>query len=101
MHPIFHITVDQIRRLNDGQARELIARLSRAHLQRAGLDSSSVQWGGDQRAADGGIDVLIEHSPAVDMDGPLRRSAGIIQVKAETFGPAKIGPEMADRKSVV
>ncbi|KWS04398.1 hypothetical protein AZ78_1947 [Lysobacter capsici AZ78] len=97
MHPIFHITVDQIRRLNDGQARELIARLSRAHLQRAGLDSSSVQWGGDQRAADGGIDVLIEHSPAVDMDGPLRRSAGIIQVKAETFGPAKIGPEMAPK----
>lgn len=98
MHPLFHITVDHIARLNDSQARELLARLCRAHLERAGLDNSTVYWGGDQRAKDGGVDVLIEHPPAVDLLGPLRRSMGVIQVKAEKFGPAKIGPEMAPEK---
>lgn len=97
MHPIFNITVDQIGRLNDGQARELLARLSRAHLHRAGLDGSRVHWGGDQRAADEGIDVLIDHRPGTDVAGPMLRSTGIIQVKAEKFGPAKIGPEMAPK----
>lgn len=98
MHPIFHITVEHIRKLRDDQARELLARLCRAQLSRSGLDGASVHWGGDQRAADGGVDVLIEHLPAVDIDSPLKRSAGVIQVKAEPFGPAKVKTEMVRDK---
>lgn len=97
MHPYFHITTEQIRRLTDEQARELIARLCRAQVERAGLDPQGVLWGGNQRAPDGGVDVRIEIKPAQDIDGPLARSIAVVQVKAETFGPAKIGPEMAPK----
>lgn len=97
MHPIFHIQTDHIRALDDGQARELLARLCRSHIQRAGLDSANVFWGGDQRAADEGVDVRIDVQPACDVGGPLGRSVAIIQVKAEPFGPAKIVAEMAPK----
>lgn len=97
MHPYFHISTDQIRRLNDEQARELIARLCRAQIERAGLDPQGVLWGGNQRAPDGGVDVRVEIKPVQDVDGPVSRSVAVVQVKAETFGPAKIGPEMAPK----
>jgi len=95
MHPVFHIQTAHIQALDDGQARELLARLCRCHIQRAGLDPASIFWGGDQRAADEGVDVRIDCQPACDVSGPLGRSVAIIQVKAEPFRPAKIAPEMA------
>lgn len=97
MHPIFHIQTDHIQALDDGQARELLARLCRFHIQRAGLDPANVFWGGDQRAADEGVDVRIDCRPACDVSGPLGRSVAIIQVKAEPFRPAKIISEMAPK----
>lgn len=97
MHPIFHIQIDHIRALDDGQARELLARLCRLHVQRAGLDPANVFWGGDQRAVDEGVDVRIDCQPACDVSGPLGRSVAIVQVKAEPFRPAKIAPEMAPK----
>lgn len=97
MHPLFNIETDHIQALDDGQARELLARLCRSHIQRAGLDPANVFWGGNQRAADEGVDVRVDSQPACDVSGPLRRSVAIVQVKAEPFGPAKIAPEMAPK----
>ena len=97
MHPIFNILTNHIQALDDGQARELLARLCRSQLQRAGLDPASVFWGGNQRAADGGVDVRVDCHPARDVSAPLVRSVAIVQVKAEPFGPAKIAPEMAPK----
>ena len=97
MHPLFHITPEQIGRLDDEQARELIARLCRAQVQKAGLSSSCVSWGGNQRAPDGGVDVRVEFTPPQNVGGPLMRSLAVVQVKAEVFGPAKIGPEMVPK----
>jgi hypothetical protein len=97
MHSLFHIQIDHIRALDDGQARELLARLCRSHVQRAGLDPAVVFWGGNQRASDGGVDVRVDCQPATDISGPLSRSVAIVQVKAEPFEPAKIGPEMAPK----
>lgn len=97
MHPLFHIQTGHIQTLDDGQARELLARLCRFHIQRAGLDPANVFWGGNQRAADEGVDVRVDSQPACDVSGPLRRSVAIVQVKAEPFGPAKIASEMAPK----
>ncbi len=54
MHPLFDIQTNHIQALDDGQARELLARLCRSQLQRAGLDPAAVFWGGNQLAGDGG-----------------------------------------------
>ena len=97
MHPLFHIQTDHIRALNEEQARELLARLCQAHVQQAGLDPASVFWGGNQRASDGGVDVRVDCHPPCDLSAPLCRSVAIVQVKAETFQPAEIGPEMAPK----
>lgn len=90
-------TIDRrwIAELDDEQSRELVARLCRAELVRNGCDPSIVTWGGNQRAADGGIDVDVSR---VNAYGPnfvhLSSERTIIQVKAEKFGPAKINAEM-------
>jgi len=55
--------------LDDGQLRELVARLAEAELREQGIPRSSVQAGGAQEAADGGLDV------SVATEGPLERPA--------------------------
>lgn len=97
MHPVFHIQTSHIQALDDGQARELLARLCRSQLQRAGLDPAAVFWGGNQRAGDGGVDVRVDCPPAREVGGPLGLSVAIVQVKAEPFKPGKIAPEMAPK----
>lgn len=96
MHPFFHIQPDLIQRLDDAQARKLIARLCEADIARAGL-APCVFHGGDQRAADDGVDVEVSGRPAKDLSERLSRSVAIVQVKAETkpFGPTRIKKEMA------
>ncbi|QQP97960.1 hypothetical protein [Lysobacter enzymogenes] len=93
MHPFFHTTPSQIAQLNDEQARELLARLCRAELANLGLEAA-VTWSGDQRAADGGVDVRVEAMPVRELPLPLGRSVAVVQVKAENFGPKKIWKEM-------
>lgn len=97
MHPFFDITPLHIAELNDGQARELVARLCRFHLRQAGMDTGCVRWPGDQRAPDGGIDVELDALPACDLPRPVRRSVAIFQVKAEPFAANKIKNEMAPK----
>ncbi len=51
------ITDRDIAELDDGDLRSLVAFLCEASLQRAGLPTSAVTWGGHQEAPDRGLDV--------------------------------------------
>ncbi|RYE67329.1 MAG: hypothetical protein EOO81_10545, partial [Oxalobacteraceae bacterium] len=48
--PLFEVTVQDVGDLSDGDLRELVARLCTAELTEADLPTTSVTWGGDQRA---------------------------------------------------
>lgn len=97
MHPIFRITSSDIKALNDGQARELVARLCKADLQAKGIGTDAITWGGDQRAKDGGVDVRVEIAPGVGISGYIPKDSTVYQVKAEPFGKPKIPGEMAPK----
>ena len=97
MHPLFHITTEDIQKLNDTQARELVARLCRAELRAKKLSEGYVSWGGDQRAKDGGVDVKVDIDPVVGMSGYVPKDSVVYQVKAEKIGKAKIPGEMAPK----
>jgi hypothetical protein len=56
---MFEITAEDIARLDDEKLRDVVARLCEAELRRRGLSPSCVTWGGNQSAADGGIDVRV------------------------------------------
>ena len=89
-----------IQALDDAKARELIARLCRAELREQRLPESSVTWGGDQRAPDGGVDVRVA-CPAQPPNGDFLKTADIVlQVKAEPFPPAKIKKEMLKQGAI-
>ena len=65
MHDFFQVQPNDIKALDDGQARELVARLCKAQMRKNERNDVLVEWGGDQRAADGGFDVFCN-----DPDGP-------------------------------
>lgn len=94
MVSIFKITAKDIESLTDVDARELIARLSREDARKSGFSQSVVTWGGDQKAADGGVDVKFNASNSVSLDAYIPKASTNIQVKAEKFGPAKVTSEM-------
>ena len=100
MHNIFKISSTDIQALDDTQARELVAMLCKAELLSKKLGTSFVTWGGDQRAKDGGVDVRVDINPVVGVSGYIPNDATAYQVKAESFGPAKVLKEMAP-KSVI
>ncbi|HUB92290.1 MAG TPA: hypothetical protein VMA74_21380, partial [Dyella sp.] len=70
MHTVFSISNDDIAKLDDIQSRELIARLCRAELFTEGHSQAAVTWGGDQRATDGGVDVLVDTN--ADIEGYIK-----------------------------
>ena len=73
MHPFFQIAPDLIQRLDDKQARKLIAHLCEADIARAGI-APCVYYGGDQRAADDGVDVEVAGTPAKDLNERFKLS---------------------------
>ncbi|MCP4185228.1 MAG: hypothetical protein GY761_18275, partial [Hyphomicrobiales bacterium] len=95
MANIFTISSEIIKRLDDRQARELIARLCKAEMLEQNLPLSSVTWGGDQRAKDGGVDVRIDCERQLPDPDFVSHENTAIQVKAESFTPAKIPNEIA------
>jgi hypothetical protein len=80
-------------KLDDTQLRELVRRLCEAELQRLGMPVSSVTAGGNQAAADGGVDVRAE-PPKTDGLDFIPRSPTGFQVKCEDMPASKIGAEM-------
>lgn len=96
---MFELEHRHIAALTDADLRTLIGKLCERHLRDAALPESAVTYGGDQRAADGGIDVRVDLPPdalAVDW---VPRPQTVFQVKQEKNGlpPAAIAAEMCPK----
>ena len=81
--PMFEITADDIAVLNDENLRAVVARLCEAEVRRRGFSASYVTWGGNQNAADGGIDVRVALPPGSVTDGFVPRVGTGFQVKKQ------------------
>lgn len=92
---MLELTGDHIQSLDDEDLRELVFKLCLAELRATGLPTSGVTAGGDQTAADGGLDVRAEvpdtDSARLDF---IQRSVTGFQVKCEDMQPAKLINEM-------
>lgn len=88
------ITADDVANLNDEDLRSLIGRLCEAEVQRLGVQASAVTWGGDQNAADGGIDVRVNLPLGTACGGFLPRAQIGFQVKKPDMPPSAIASEM-------
>src|SRR5712692_2907785 len=91
---MLEITPDDIARLNDEQLRAVVARLCEAELRGHGHSASSVTWGGNQNAADGGIDVRVALPPGSATGGFVPRPATGFQVKQQDMPAGEIAEEM-------
>lgn len=91
---IFDISGDDIALLDDSQLRILVGRLCEAELLKRGQSTTYVRYGGDQNAADGGIDVRVELPTGTLTEGFIPRAATGFQVKKQAMPPAAIRNEM-------
>lgn len=91
---MFEVSGSEIQQLDDRELRTLAARLAIAELSAKGLPISGVTAGGDQNAADGGLDVRVELQGASYTGDFIPRVPFGIQVKKPDMGPAAITSEM-------
>ena len=91
---MLEISGDDIYALNDEDLRSLIGRLCEFELRTRGLSTSAVTWGGNQNAADGGIDVRVRIEDGAPPGGFVPRTNIGFQVKKTDFTPGLIVPEM-------
>ncbi len=91
---MFEITAEDIAGLNDEDLRSLIALLCEAEMRRLGYPTSSVTWGGDQNAPDGGVDVRVDLPKRTTVQGFVPRVATGFQVKKSDMTPSEISGEM-------
>ncbi len=94
---MFDIDGSHISALNDTDLRTLVARLCEAELRRAGLPVSAVTAGGDQNAADGGVDVRVDLPPSTCIVGFIPRAVTGFQVKVPDMPRQKILQEMCPK----
>lgn len=101
---MLEITPEDIAQLNDEQLRELIGLLCESELRRKGHSPAAVTYGGNQNAADGGLDVVVALPPGTEISGFIPRSLTGYQVKRQDMPAAAIAAEMAPndapRKSI-
>ena len=91
---MFEITPDDIALLDDEDLRALVGLLCESELRSRGFSTSCVTWGGNQNAADGGIDVRVALSDGAAIDGFVPRPATGLQVKKQDMSRADILAEM-------
>jgi len=91
---MFEVSGEEIQRLDDVQLRTLVARLAIAELNAKALSVSGVTAGGDQNAADGGLDVRVELLGSAYTGDFIPRTPLGFQVKKPDMGPAAIAGEM-------
>lgn len=91
---MFEITGDDIALLNDEDLRALVALLCEAELRRRGLAASAVTWGGNQTAADGGLDIRVSLPVGTPIEGFVPRAATGFQVKKPDMPRGEILAEM-------
>ena len=91
---MLEITGSDIAALNDEDLRSLVGMLCESELRSRGLSTSAVTWGGNQNAADGGIDVRVTIEDGAAPGGFVPRTSMGFQVKKTDFTPGLITPEM-------
>ena len=91
---VFEVTKEMIKEVSDEQLRQLLRRLLEAEARVLGIPPSGISVGGNQTAADGGVDGSIVWEGLPDPEGWLPRRAIYFQSKAEAMGPAKLTREM-------
>src|SRR3954451_12419962 len=91
---MLEVTSEDIAALADDDLRSLVGQLCEAELRTRQFSTSAVTWGGNQNAADGGIDVRLSLPPDKQTGGFLPRTRIGFQVKKTDFTPAMIAPEM-------
>ncbi|MDB5621057.1 hypothetical protein [Tardiphaga sp.] len=91
---MFAIDGNHVAELNDEDLRSLVGLLCEAQLRSHELSTSAVTWGGNQSAADGGIDVRIRIEDGAVPGGFIPRKSIGFQVKKTDFTPGLIGSEM-------
>ena len=97
---MFEISGNDISSLGEADLRCLVARLATAEIRAKGYPLSSVTAGGDQDAADGGLDVRVQCPKApTNPDFAARRLTGF-QVKKSDMPAAAIRAEMRPNDAV-
>ncbi|ANF97805.1 hypothetical protein [Paenibacillus bovis] len=91
---MLEITGQDIGSLDDTNLRTLIGLLCEAELYKVNIATMGVTYGGDQNAADGGIDVRVEVSAPLNEDGYIPRSTTGFQVKKPDMPRRAILQEM-------
>jgi hypothetical protein len=91
---MFEVTSDDIALLNDEDLRALVGLLCEAEARSRGFSASSVTWGGNQNAADGGLDVRVALPDSAGIDGFVPRPTTGFQVKTSHMPRAEILDEM-------
>ena len=96
----FEVSANDIQQLDDGQLRELLRLLLEAEARSRGISLACVFVGGDQNAADGGVDGRVEwkDNPAPEGWFPCRKT--LFQSKAENMRPSDLSNELAPKKIV-
>src|SRR5713226_5102329 len=91
---MFEITSDDIALLNDEDLRALVGLLCESEARSKGFSASFVTWGGNQNAADGGVDVRVALPDSAGIDGFVPRPATGFQVKKSDMSRGDILAEM-------
>jgi hypothetical protein len=88
------VSIQDVQRLDDVEARDLIRRLCDAEVRGQQLPLVCLVAGGHQNAADGGVDVSICGLPTTMIPGFIPQPWTGFQSKAELMAPQKISKEM-------
>ncbi|MBM0210880.1 MULTISPECIES: hypothetical protein [Pseudomonas syringae group] len=93
----YELEKTDISNLNDGDLRELVARLCEAELAQQGVGPVCVLWGGAQEAADGGLDVHVKNTGYLKSPGFVPRANVGFQVKKNSMSKSACTKEMLDK----
>lgn len=94
---MLEIEYAHIAELDDSMLRNLIGLLCEEELKNFHTNVRNVFWGGNQNAADGGIDVRCEYEGEVDKNSFIPRNKVGFQVKLSDLNPKQILKEMQDK----
>lgn len=92
---MFEITSEEIALLDDKDLRSLVALLCEAEVKKSEFSTSTVTWGGDQNAKDGGVDVRVKIDSENFGGGYIPRNSTGFQVKRQDMPRKAILDEMA------
>jgi hypothetical protein len=98
---MLEVTGNDIAALGDDDLRTLVGRLCEAEARRHGLPPSTVTWGGDQNAKDGGLDVRVSLDAGSAISGFVPKPQTGYQVKKPDMPRAEILDEMKPKPTGV